>query len=155
MFIVYKMLICKNKQFYIMLKCLTDNYHDFCDAFLIETETCTHHVYIMWMWRDTQMQITKKCSSYKIRNKNKFAPRYLETFTHTCIISCLNRADLRRDTFVYLFLSRPWPWSLTYFFKYLTLRITFQQWVIELWFYKNILCNNIFLLVLTLTKKEL
>ena len=30
------------------------------------------------------------------------------------------------------FTLRPWPWSLTHFFKDLTLLITFQQWVLEL-----------------------
>ena len=28
----------------------------------------------------------------------------------------------------------PWPWSLTHFLKTLTLLITFEQWVLELWF---------------------
>ena len=29
----------------------------------------------------------------------------------------------------------PWPWSLTYFCKTLTLLITFEQWVLELWYF--------------------
>ena len=29
----------------------------------------------------------------------------------------------------------PWPWSLTYFLKTLTLRITFEHWVLELWYF--------------------
>ena len=30
----------------------------------------------------------------------------------------------------------PWPWSLTYFLKTLTLLITFEQWVLKLWYFK-------------------
>ena len=29
----------------------------------------------------------------------------------------------------------PWPWSLTYFLKTLTLLITLEQWVLELWYF--------------------
>ena len=29
----------------------------------------------------------------------------------------------------------PWPWSLTYFLKTYTLRISFEQWVLELWYF--------------------
>ena len=29
----------------------------------------------------------------------------------------------------------PWPWRLTYFLKTLTLWISFEQWVLELWYY--------------------
>ena len=29
----------------------------------------------------------------------------------------------------------PWPWSLTHFLKPLTLLMTFQQWVLELWYF--------------------
>ena len=29
----------------------------------------------------------------------------------------------------------PWPWSLTHFLKTLTLLITFEQWVLELWYF--------------------
>ena len=29
----------------------------------------------------------------------------------------------------------PWPLSLTYFLKTLTLQITFEQWVLELWYF--------------------
>ena len=29
----------------------------------------------------------------------------------------------------------PWPWSLTHFKKTLTLLITFEQWVLELWYF--------------------
>ena len=29
----------------------------------------------------------------------------------------------------------PWPWSLTYFFKTLTVLITFELWVLELWYF--------------------
>ena len=28
----------------------------------------------------------------------------------------------------------PWPWSLTHFLKTITLLITFEQWVLELWY---------------------
>ena len=29
----------------------------------------------------------------------------------------------------------PWPWSMTHFLKTLTLLITFEQWVLELWYF--------------------
>ena len=29
----------------------------------------------------------------------------------------------------------PWPWSLTHFLKTLTLLITFEQWMLELWYF--------------------
>ena len=32
----------------------------------------------------------------------------------------------------------PWPWSLTYFLKTLTLLITFEQWVLKLWFFTRV-----------------
>ena len=35
-----------------------------------------------------------------------------------------------------LFMTRwPWPWSLTHFLKFLTLVITFEQWVLEIWYF--------------------
>ena len=43
------------------------------------------------------------------------------------------------ETFLWmpLFLSLwPWPWSLTHFLKTLTLLITSEQWVLELWYFK-------------------
>ena len=33
------------------------------------------------------------------------------------------------------FTQWPWPWSLAYFFKTLTLLITFELWVLELWYF--------------------
>ena len=33
----------------------------------------------------------------------------------------------------FFFTLWPWPWSLTHFVKTLTLLITFEQWVLELW----------------------
>ena len=37
---------------------------------------------------------------------------------------------------IQLFLTLwPWPLSLTYFLKTLTLQITFEQWVLELWYF--------------------
>ena len=33
------------------------------------------------------------------------------------------------------FTQWPWPWSLTHFYKTLTLQITFEQWVLELWYF--------------------
>ena len=36
-------------------------------------------------------------------------------------------------TFPWIPFFYPWPWSLTFFFKTLTLQIAFEQWVLELW----------------------
>ena len=36
------------------------------------------------------------------------------------------------------FTQWPWPWSLTHFLKTLTLLITFEQWVLELWYFTRI-----------------
>ena len=49
----------------------------------------------------------------------------------------------------------PWPWSLTHFLKTLTMLITFEQWVLELWYFtwvflvlKTFPCFHYFLIII-------
>ena len=44
----------------------------------------------------------------------------------------------REETFLWVPLSMtlwPWPWSLIHFLKTLTLVMTFEQWVLEFWYF--------------------
>ena len=65
------------------------------------------------------------------KSKNWGHSVYCPSFCHS-----VNLSDAFTFPWVLTYLTLwSWPWSLTYFLKTLTLPITFEQWMLELWYF--------------------